>query len=427
MNKKIILFLILSGSISTGLFAQDHTQAALLTRDRMDKYETVKNMALGILSTGFNAGDGYHQVWARDLNTFIQHSCRVLPRDTVRSALLLFFRFQGFDGNMVDGYQEVPLNYEEDNYGVYRRYDMPGYVFHKNTVETDQETSLIQAIWKYIDETGDSTILDEEVNGMTVRARMDKMLDYLMKHRYNEEYGLLWGATTADWGDVQAKHKWGVKLDDLSTPAIDIYDNAMMLIALDNFIEMAGDTALTNKWITVYEEIRKNARKHLWDKERCRFIPHLYIRHPEFPGIDEKNIYYHGGTIVAIEAGLLTKQEVEKSLKMMLQNVEDAGAASIGLTIYPPYPDGSFENKGMGAYSYQNGGDWTWFGARIIPPLVKLGYMEEAITVLDPFIERAIKNEGFYEWYTRDNEPRGSGIFRGSAGVILSAIEAVID
>lgn len=304
---------------------------------------------------------------------------------------------------------------------------MPGYVFHKNTVETDQETSLIQAIWKYIDETGDSTILDEEVNGMTVRARMEKMLDYLMKHRYNEEYGLIWGATTADWGDVQAKHKWGVKLDDLSIPAIDIYDNAMMLIALDNFIEMAGDTTFTNKWITVYEEIRKNARKHLWDKERCRFIPHLYIRYPEFPGIDEKNIYYHGGTIVAIEAGLLTKQEVEKSLKMMLQNVEDAGAASIGLTIYPPYPDGSFENKGMGAYSYQNGGDWTWFGARIIPPLVKLGYLEEAITILDPFIERAIKNEGFYEWYTRDNEPRGSGIFRGSAGVILSAIEAVID
>ncbi len=37
-------------------------------------------------------------------------------------------------------------------------------------------------------------------------------------------------------------------------------------------------------------------------------------------------------------------------------------------------------------------------------------------------VERVIENDGFYEWYSRDNRPRGSGTFRGSAGVLSKAI-----
>jgi len=388
-------------------------------------YDKVEKMALEILKTGFNAGHGYNQVWIRDLNTFIKYSCRVLPHETVRDALLHFFYFQGFDGNMIDGYEQVPDDYIADNYSVYERYDVPGYVFHKNTVETDQETSLIQAVYKYITETGDNSFLSITVNGKTVMERMGKMLDFLMKHRYNEEYGLIWGATTADWGDVQPRHKWGVKLDELSIPGIDIYDNAMMLIALDNYIDLCDNTGRKAKWQKVYNEIRENTRKYLWDSKKMKFIPHIYIRCEEFTEVNEESIYYHGGTIVAMEAGLLDRKEIIASLQLMRDNVKASGAGSIGLTVYPPYPDGSFENKGMDAYQYQNGGDWTWFGARIIPQLVRYGLLEEAVDELQPFIDRVIENDGFYEWYTIKGEPRGSGIFRGSAGVLLEAIEAL--
>ena len=156
-----------------------------------------------------------------------------------------------------------------------------------------------------------------------------------------------------------------------------------------------------------------------------KFKPHIYIRSEEFSGVDENRIFYHGGTIVAIEAGLLSKEEVIVSLKKMRENVRASGAQSVGLTIYPPYPDGAFENKGMGAYQYQNGGDWTWFGARIIPELVRFNLVEDAILELKPFVDRVLKNDGFFEWYTIDGQPKGSGIFRGSAGVLLEAIEAV--
>ena len=133
-------------------------------------------------------------------------------------------------------------------------------------------------------------------------------------------------------------------------------------------------------------------------------------------------IYYHGGTAVAIEAGLQNKEQIKLSLEKMVANVKASGAGSIGVTLYPPYPMGSFENKSMYPYGYQNGGDWTWFGRRMIQELVKNGFIQEAYEQLLPMTDRVVTNDGFFEWYTVKNEPKGSGTFRGSAGVLYKAI-----
>ncbi len=388
-------------------------------------FEVVYEKGLEILGTGFNAGTVYAETWIRDMNTFIEHSLLVIPREDVREALLRFFCFQGFDGNMIDGYVEIPNDEEVDYYTTAVRYDMPGFAFHKNTVETDQETSLIQAIFKYIEITGDVAILVEEINGMTVLERMELMLTWLMNYRYNQQYGLIWGATTVDWGDVHPNHPWGVKLDETAGPAIDIYDNAMFLIALDEFLELHDDPEVIARWKETYDQVKISIREHLWDETNQKFIPHLYIDCPQFEDIDENRIYYHGGTAVAIQAGLLESDEILTSLNKMRENVKAAGAMSIGLTIYPAYPEGAFMNKGMGPYQYQNGGDWTWFGARMITALVQHGYAREAYEELLPMTRRVVQNDGFYEWYTVDGEPKGAGIFRGSAGVLMEAIDAL--
>jgi glycogen debranching enzyme len=393
-----------------------------------ERFEIIKEKGLALLSTGFNAGSGYQEVWIRDFNTFIAYSLKVRPQEEVREVLLRFLYFQGFDGNIIDGYQQIGEDDHIDYYGRYERYDMPGYAFHKNTVETDQETSLIQAFYRYVEATGDQTILEEMINGKIAIDRLELAMEFLMKHRYNQSYGLIWGATTADWGDVQPGHPWGVKLDENSIPAIDIYDNAMFMIAIENFLSLKGSGSDTRTWVNRHNDIKKNVRKHLWDEENQKFIPHVYINARAFPEVPDENvIYYHGGTAVAIEAGLLNEQEIKASLEKMQQNVKDANAQSIGLTLYPAYPENSFMNKGMGPWSYQNGGDWTWFGGRMITALAKNGFIEEAYEELSPMIDRVIINDGFYEWYTVEGEPKGSGLFRGSAGVLLEAIEALED
>ena len=246
-------------------------------------------------------------------------------------------------------------------------------------------------------------------------------MEYLMEHRWSEAHGLIWGATTADWGDVQHCHPWGVFITGDTKFCLDIYDNAMLLIALDNLMEIVPETR--EKWQAVRGSVAENAMKHLWDPEQQKFIPHVYLEGSPYPDeFDENQIYYHGGTAVAIEAGLLSREQIKVSLEKMIANVEASGAGSIGLTLYPPYPDGSFENKGMYPYGYQNGGDWTWFGARMIQQLIQHGFVEEAYEQIQPMVKRVKDNEGFFEWYTVDNQPEGSGTFRGSAGVLYKAI-----
>ena len=416
----IILFFIgLNGNLSAQTSNEQLAERILQNKD----FDKVINKGSEILKTGFNAGSGYSEVWIRDMNTFIIYACRLRPATEVRDALMPFFYAQGFDGNIIDGYQAPGNKIKIDNYHVFARYDMPGYALHKNTVETDQETSLVQAIYKYIQETGDRTILEEKVNGKTVMERLEYAIDFLLKYRYNEKYGLIWGATTADWGDVQPGLSWGVKLDDYTTPAIDIYDNAMLLIALENLMELSSDGSKRSAWKENHSKIKKNIRKYLWDKKRQKFIPHIYITSSPFEGFNEDEIYYHGGTTIAIEAGLLSPKEVLASLNKMRNNMKDSGAESIGLTLYPTYPKGSFQKTGMNPYQYQNGGDWTWFGGRMITQLVKYGFIEEAFIEIQPFVDRVLENEGFFEWYTIEGEANGSGVFRGSAGVLMEAIE----
>ena len=270
--------------------------------------------------------------------------------------------------------------------------------------------------------TSDRIILDVKVGDKTVAERMEWAMQFLMDKRFSTEHGLIWGATTADWGDVQPEHGWGVDLDDNTHWAIDIYDNAMLIIALDNLVELLPQTK--SKWLPIREQLAKNAKKHLWDTTGKKFIPHIYLNGSPFPeDFNENEIYYFGGTAIAIEAGLLSKEEIRISIDEMILRVKQAGAPSIGLTLYPPYPKGFFVNKIMNPeYSYQNGGDWTWFGARMIQQLVKYGFVKEAYEQLLPMTDRVVKNDGFYEWYTVDNRPEGSGTFRGSAGVLYTAI-----
>ena len=418
--KNLLFIIVIAGIISCNS-KKTQNQELKQQIESNEYFAFTKQKALEIVKTGFNAGDGYGEVWIRDYNTFIELSAEVFDAATLKENLLVFFRMQGDDGNIIDGFSPIEKVGENTPDFSYSKLE-PRYAAHKNTVETDQESSLVQAVYKYIRVTGDKTILDETVGAKTVAERLEWSMDFLMNERFNEKYGLIIGATTADWGDVQPEHGWGVDLDNNTHKAIDIYDNAMFVIALNNLIEIIP--LAKTKWEQTKNMIAKNCMKYLWDETNQKFIPHIYLDGSPFPDdFDEAEIYYFGGTAIAIEAGLLSKKQIKTSIDEMVKLVKLAGAPSIGLTIYPPYPAGFFANKIMNPeYSYQNGGDWTWFGGRMIQELIKNGFVEEAYQQMQPMVKRVKDNDGFFEWYSINNEPRGSGTFRGSAGVLYKAI-----
>ena len=398
-----------------GCDQKDSDYAKLIENNRL--MDQVDDMARAIVSGGFNAGDSYAEVWIRDYNTFIELSMEVLSDEDVRRNLNVFWGFQGDDGNIVDGF--IEKSSDLDGYDYISSDLEPSYLAHKNTVETDQEASLIQAVYKYVKMSGNMDYLQEVIHGRKVIDRMEDALRFLAENKTDAGYGLLTGATTVDWGDVQPEHEWGVAIDENTHYSIDIYDNAMYAIALTDFMELCDDPEKVQYWTSVREDLKNNVRKHLWDSERQKFIPHIYLDGSPFPkDFDENQIYYHGGTAVAVLAGFLTPEEVAHANQRMLENVRKAHAQTIGITVYPPYPHGYFKNAGLYPYGYQNGGDWTWFGARMIMGLIEYGFIEEAYLELQPMLERIVENQGFNEWYTPAGEPMGSGTFRGEAGVL---------
>nr|WP_232325533.1 hypothetical protein [Pedobacter panaciterrae] len=399
---------------------QEHQLAKSILADT--SFQRVDSMARAAIKEGFNAGSGYSQIWARDMNTFIETALEETSKEEVKGAILVFFALQQKNDEMVDGYVlKKDFTWNDDT--PYYSDNDTNHVGFKNTVETDQETSLIQLVGKYVKKTGDTSILAEKVGGATVLDRMDLMIKYLLKERYNKKYGLLYGAMTADWGDVQPNDNFGCDWNNLSNEAIDVYDNAMLIIALKYLQEMTTNKNQIAQWKELEKSVSVNVRKYLWDDKRKKFIPHIYPGESPIPaGFDENSIHYHGGTAVAIEAGLLSKDEIAIVNKQMVENVKLSSMPSIGLTIYPTYPEGLFRGGMSKPYIYQNGGDWTWFGGRMIQQLIVNGFVKEAYEEVRPMIDLVIKNHGFYEWYGKGGVPSGSGKFKGSAGVLSKSI-----
>ena len=205
MKNTLIIFLLLS-IMSCSTKPTQNQEQDIKTQSK-EYFEFTKKKALEIVKTGFNAGDGYGEVWIRDYNTFIALSSEVFEAEVLKENLIVFFKMQGDDGNIIDGF--IPKEKAGTGYDYVYSDLEPRYAGHKNTVETDQETSLIHTVYKYVQATGDKTILDEIVGEKTVAERLEWAMDFLMNHRYNDKYGLLWGATTADWGRCTTRTQMG--------------------------------------------------------------------------------------------------------------------------------------------------------------------------------------------------------------------------
>ena len=149
--------------------------ASILSDSTLTKVEL---MGRQLLSKGYNAGAGYHEVWIRDFNTFVETVMDLVPQTEVREALTVFFRLQQPNGEIVDGYVPSTTRFS-DPVPYYSDADTM-HIGFKNTVETDQETSLIQAVRKYVEKSGDRDFLTLDVAGQTVYERLARAVDYLM-------------------------------------------------------------------------------------------------------------------------------------------------------------------------------------------------------------------------------------------------------
>jgi len=356
---------------------------------------------------GFTAGGSYPQFWVRDNNTIMYGSRFFSDKDYLHDWIELHLKEQNDDGNINDW-----VNFEGE--------------VDKNTVETDQETSLIQAAYKYVSWSRDINWLNQEIKGKSVIMRLTDALNYLLNNKTDEQTGLLMGAHTIDWGDVELGEETqeAIYLDDNSVLTVDIYENSMFVISARNLAElysMLGDAGNAKYWDDVADDYIKKARTELWmpDKGYFKICKHITECTHDF---DEDEIFGMGGNAMAILSGIADEDMTNSIFAVVLERQNEYGVSTISGTVLPAYPANTFVHPAISnEYSYQNGGQWDWFGARLISAM----FLYDGDLANEKLLEITSKisnNHCINEWEELDGTPKGSENYAGAAGVIANAI-----
>ncbi len=353
--------------------------------------------------SGFSAGSSYPQIWLRDANTIIPASRCFYGMDYLASWLEAHLADQQEDGSLYDWL------------------DSRGHT-DKNTTETDQEASAVQAAYQITQIIGPGW-LNTSVRGLPVITRLEKALGYVDQFRRDPKYGLIKGAHTADWGDVDMVDAGpdAVYVDTRTHWTADIYDQSMFYEAssdLSRLFEALGQKGKALFWNQKAKALKTAAIKHLWMKDRGYFRVHIHLDDWKHP-FDEDNMFALGGNAQAVISDLADETAASRIIQEACRRQENSGVSTISGTLYPPYPKGTFRHPLLDdPYEYQNGAQWDWFGGRLIQAMFEHGFSRQAREKLLQILRKNTANGGFYEWDTKEGVGKGSDYFTGSAGVL---------
>jgi Mannosylglycerate hydrolase MGH1-like glycoside hydrolase domain len=356
---------------------------------------------------GFTAGAGYPQIWLRDAATIIPASRLFYPDTFLVSWLEEHLAFQKADGGLEDW---VDFQGKSD----------------KNTVETDQEASAVQSAYQVFLLKGKEW-LEKKVGGERVIGRLEKAVEFLFRNRFDRERGLITGAHTADWGDIDSEDvdQKAVYADERTRWTSDIYDQSMCYESCRELAAMFRSLGIREKsdsWLRQAASLRDAADRHLWQEDRGFYRVHIHL--DSFPhDFDEGAMFAMGGNVQAIISGLAGPTKASRIIQAALDVQKKFRISSISGSLLPPYPAGFFRHPAMDEpYEYQNGGQWDWFGGRLIMAMFDNGFSAQAREKLIEIAQKDVRNGGLFEWDTKDGAGRGSDDYAGSAGSLARAL-----
>jgi hypothetical protein len=359
---------------------------------------------------GFSAGSGYPQVWVRDANTIIPASKYFYPASRLSSWLDELLSHQEADGALPDWF---------DSRGA----------TDKNTVETDQEASAVQAEGQVADLAGPEWER-REVRSFPALLRLERALESVIKNRFDVDRLLVIGAHTADWGDVETEDadQSAIYAGETTRWTSDIYDQSMFFEAANDLAQSLEANGAENRarlWRKRAEALRRAADRWLWQEDLGFYRVHVHEgawRHD----LDENAIFAMGGNVQAMISGLAGPPDGGKWTRIIEQALarqKEFGVSTIGGTLLPPYPAGFFRHPALDEpYEYQNGGQWDWFGGKLVLAMFESGFSREAREKLIEIARKNVANGGLYEWDTKDGQGRGSDFYSGSAGSLTRAL-----
>jgi len=295
----------------------------------------------------------------------------------------------------------------------------------KNTVESDQESSLVLAAWHLA--LSDPSWLVGEVAGVSRLRRLEMALEWLWQKRRDVKRRLIWSGFTADWGDVERSYpdQRAIKLSDRSRRTYSTYAQALFIQAAQKLVLMAerlNDETMADRWRQREKSVVAETRRQLFLADRG------YFRIHRVEGKDdslrwERNILAVGGNAEAMRAGLMSRAEIARFLKVLEKRRGEYGLRTVSFTLLPPFPENFFPHPLLRVpWSYQNGGEWDWIGGRLVSALYRAGFRNEADRYLEEILAKNLDEMNVFEWSDRAGNGRGALFYAGAAGVLGEAI-----
>ena len=377
----------------------------------------------------FGAGERYPQVWLRDGATVLPLVRYEYPAAQLTSWLEEHLANQAADGGLDDWIAAGPVSAFARDAPHAREVFRTGATVltaDKNTVEADQESSAVLGVCQAFRATGDHAWLRKPVGAVPLLDRADRALGFLLTKRFDARLGLVTSGFSADWGDVSPVYpdQRAIYLDDRTPRVAGLYTNALFVQAarcLGDLHEIVGDASGAKRWHGAASSVTAAANRHLWQEARGFYRMHLPLAATGLP--DDSGVFATGGNATAILSGLADDRQARRIFAVAEARRRRFAVSTIAGTLLPPYRAGLFAHPAMREpWSYQNGGQWDWFGARLVVAAFQRGQSDRARRWLGELAQKAGRSGGLYEWHTRDGQGRGSPTYAGSAGTLAAAV-----
>ena len=379
---------------------------------------------------GFGAGTIYPQIWLRDSATLLPLVRYRYPRAYLESWIEEHLAHQGPEGELYDWIAlGEPERFRADapRVRVTFRQGTQTLSADRNTTMNDQESSAVLAAAQAFRITGDTAWLRKPIAGHPLIQRLDAALTSVW-NRGGERHGLVTSGFTSDWGDVGPVHpdQRVIYLDDTTPVVVALYTNALFsqaaheLALLWNRLGRADRSA---SWTERARRVRAGINRQLWQEQRGFYRAHRVVERRGFADFDDSDLFGMGGNAVAALYGLASRERSQRIFATAEERRRRLGVSTVAGVLLPPYPAGFFKHPIMrDAYAYQNGGQWDWFAGRLLLAEFRRGGAETARKQLEEIAARIVGTGGFYEWYTKDGQGKGSATYAGSAGALAAAI-----
>jgi hypothetical protein len=377
---------------------------------------------------GFRPGELYLEMYVRDIAWGMETAQYYYPDEYLREPIEAFLRRQYTDETVsLDGDFDVLAGS-----GAIGGIITPEGFSNKQTITSDEETSLIHAAYLYYTMAHDVAWLGSPIAGRTVIERLNLAADWFYVHRFDPELGLFWRGHTVDWGDVKFEEStnytdYDPEQDHLT---VSIYDQALAYMALAELAEMnaaVGDVTRADEWRDKAQALKEQTNARLWQADKGFYRTHLHIT-PLEHDFDESAMVSISNAL-AVYAGLTDFEQSQAILRNLERVRLETGADKPGLSIYPYYPnrwpDLFFDYLGMGYGNYQNGGVWDWWGGVQIKMEFTKGFAREGTEHLLQVANDWHEHPGnIIEWQssTDPEHHEGSHYYSAAAGTMGSAI-----